>query len=376
MYDSWFRAHPQPGNIIIVNKGTPGLTNLVSDPVDFCIAQDMVAIRADVRRVYPHYLFAFLRSSAFLQQVEATTVGTTIPHLKKGDFDKLDIPLPERRTQEFIGEMYLAFSRRAALNRRTNQTLEAMAQALFKSWFVDFDPVRAKAQGRQPYGMDAETAALFPSTFVMTEGGDVPVGWRLARVADASLMNQRQLTSTNELPELEYIEISGVVKGEVRERSRFQRGTEPSRARRRPSHGDTVISTVRPERASYFLAISPPDNLVVSTGFAVLTPLGVPWSFLFTALTCRDVFETLGHLADGGAYPAVRPEVISNLPLVLPAQPVLERFHSLASQLLEETEVNRRQMDTLGALRDLLLPKLLSGELRVKNAETTIAAVV
>jgi type I restriction enzyme S subunit len=105
-YDTWFRGHPRPGDIIFVNKGTPGLVCMVPDPVDFCFAQDMVALRPNTQVVDGKYLLAALRSPHFAEQVEAFSVGTTIPHLKKSDFPKLIIPLPPRKEQEFIGNIY------------------------------------------------------------------------------------------------------------------------------------------------------------------------------------------------------------------------------------------------------------------------------
>lgn len=97
-YLTWFRGHPEPGDILFVNKATPGRVCLVPDPVDFCIAQDMVAVRADDGRIYPRFLFAALRSQVVQERIATMHVGTLIPHFKKGDFDKLLIPVPNRRT--------------------------------------------------------------------------------------------------------------------------------------------------------------------------------------------------------------------------------------------------------------------------------------
>ena len=136
-YRTWFRAHPLPGDILFVCKGSPGRTNWCPDPVDFCIAQDMVAVRANSERVAPKYLFAALRSSLVQSQIDNLHVGTMIPHFKKGDFGKLRIPVPSRGEQVEIGDFYFEISKRIALLRDTNATLEAIAQALFKSWFID-----------------------------------------------------------------------------------------------------------------------------------------------------------------------------------------------------------------------------------------------
>ena len=121
-YRSWFRGHPRPGDILFVNKATPGRVALVPDPVDFCIAQDMVAIRANEARVYPKYLFAVLRSRLVQNRIGQMHVGTLIPHFKKGDFDKLIIPFPDRDYQRFIGKMYFDLSAKIELNRQMNET--------------------------------------------------------------------------------------------------------------------------------------------------------------------------------------------------------------------------------------------------------------
>lgn len=176
-HKEWFRGHPLPGDILFVNKGTPGRVCLAPDPIDFCIAQDMVALRADNSVVSPLYLFAALRSPQVKASIENMHVGTMIPHFKKGDFDKLLIPLPSRHDQERVGDIYHDFSLAIENKRKTNETLEAMAKALLKSWFVDFDPVRAKAEGR-PTGLPVEISALFPDSFEDSELGEIPSGWQ------------------------------------------------------------------------------------------------------------------------------------------------------------------------------------------------------
>ena len=181
-YETWFRGHPRPGDIIIVNKGTPGLTAIVPDPIDFAIAQDMVAIRADEAKIYPKYLFAYMRSREFAEQVLSLHVGTLIPHLKKSHFNLLTIPVPSRAVQETVGDMFFSLSVKIELNRRMNATLEEMARALFRSWFVDFDPVKVKARGGDPsaeLGLAPEIAALFPDSFQDSLLGPIPAGWSL-----------------------------------------------------------------------------------------------------------------------------------------------------------------------------------------------------
>ena len=124
-YETWFRAHPMPGDILFVNKGTPGRVCMVPDPVDFCIAQDMIALRADDKKIYNKYLFAVLRSREIQQQIYNTNVGDVIPHFKKQFMDQLLIPVPDRKIQEKIGNLYYQLSYKVELNKKINENLAA-----------------------------------------------------------------------------------------------------------------------------------------------------------------------------------------------------------------------------------------------------------
>jgi len=149
-YDNWFRGHPESGDMIFVCKGSPGRVCWVPNPIGFCIAQDMVAIRADETKVYPKYLFALLRSENTQQKILNMHVGTLIPHFKKGDFGNLYLDVPEDMDyQKKVGDAYFDFCRKIELNRQTNQTFEHIAQAIFKSWFVDFEPTCAKITAKK-----------------------------------------------------------------------------------------------------------------------------------------------------------------------------------------------------------------------------------
>lgn len=124
-YDTWFRAHPQPGDILFVCKGTPGRVCMVPDPIDFCIAQDMVALRTDDTKIYNKYLLAVLRSRPIQEQITKTSVGDVIPHFKKQFFDQLLIPIPSTDLQKIIGDFYFDFSQKIEQNKQINNNLAA-----------------------------------------------------------------------------------------------------------------------------------------------------------------------------------------------------------------------------------------------------------
>lgn len=129
-YRTWFRGHPEPGDILFVCKGSPGRVALVPDPVSFCIAQDMVAVRADPKKVYPKYLLAALKSPIVRERVAQMHVGTMIPHFKKGDFDKLLIPVPDADSQRQIGDLFFELCEKVESNRRVIHTESQLAVAL------------------------------------------------------------------------------------------------------------------------------------------------------------------------------------------------------------------------------------------------------
>ncbi len=323
-------------------------------------------LRANTQKCDPRFLLYAIQSGTVQQEIHVNEgTGSTVSNLRIPLLEALPILHPPLAEQKAIAAVLGSLDDKIELNRRMNATLEAMARALFQSWFVDFDPVRAKLDGRTTtVDLDAATAH-FPAHFEHGEPGILPVGWNRVAVGELCAINSWTLSRNDDLEALEYIEISEVSRGDVAEISTYRRGEEPSRARRRLRHGDTVLSTVRPDRGSYFLALNPPENRVASTGFAVLTPTAVPWSFVHAAMTQPDVSEYLGQMADGGAYPAVRPEIIGAIRVAVPPEPkILEGFHRICACLYEQAEANRIQTRILAALRDTLLPKLLSGELR------------
>jgi len=368
-YDNWFRAHPKPGDIIFVLKGAPGRCALVPDPVDFCIAQDMVAVRADREKIDPKYLFAALRSPLLQDSIDRMHVGTMIPHFKKGDFNKLLIPIPDRRIQEFIGSVYMALVDKIELNRRMNETLEAMARAIFRDWFVEFGPTRAKTEGRAPY-LTPDIWSLFPDRL---DGEGMPVGWTFGSLADFASLNPESWSRANYPDTVEYVDLSNTKWGTIETVTPFTSAAAPSRAQRILRQGDTIVGTVRPGNGSY--AFVSQQGLTGSTGFAVLRPSRKIFrEVVYLSATSKDNIDRLSHLADGGAYPAVRPELVAATPLINAPSVVFSEFSATVSSLIDRVEANKQENRTLAATRDLLLPKLMSGEIRVRDAEKAVEA--
>lgn len=329
------------------------------------VTQDTVKLTFVRSDVPSGYLYWLMRTPNYREYCRAHAIGTTNLSIAREDFLAFPVPQPKARELALV-ETLDALDDKIELNRRMNATLEAMARAMFQSWFVDFDPVRAQIDGRTPAALDPAVVELFPSHFTHSTHHMLPSGWRHAAIEEVCAINTWTLGKNDDLKTLEYVEISEVSRGDIANIAAYARGEEPSRARRRLRHGDTALSTVRPDRGSYFLALNPPHNRIVSTGFAVITPTKAPWSFIHAALTQPEVSDHLGQMADGGAYPAVRPEIVGAIKIALPNEPkVLDVFHRVCAPLFEQAEANRHQSRTLATLRDTLIPKLMSGNVRI-----------
>jgi type I restriction enzyme S subunit len=317
-------------------------------------------------------LYAYL-GPEFQEMLRSRTVhGSTVDRIPLIDMPTFPIRIPATiEEQRAIAHILGTLDDKIELNRRMSETLEAMARALFKSWFVDFDPVRAKAEGRDP-GLPQPLADLFPARLVDSELGEIPEGWEVRTLADLSILNPEVWTKETRPAELSYVDLSNTKWGRIEAVTSYQITEAPSRAQRVLRPADTIIGTVRPGNGSY--AFISQAGLTGSTGFAVLRPQTAQYAeFVYLAATGADNIDTLAHLADGAAYPAVRPEIIAATPIVRANDEVFGRFSRVAGPFLARIARADRESRSLAALRDTLLPKLISGELRIFEADTILA---
>lgn len=383
-YRSWFRGHPMPGDILFVCKGSPGRTNWVPDPVDFCIAQDMVSVRANPEKIYSKYLFAALRSSVVQTQIDNMHVGTMIPHFKKGDFSKLNIPVPSRDAQRVIGDFYFTLSERIALLRETNATLEAMAQALFKSWFVDFDPVHANA-GTSAATLPADLQALFPSTFTDTPQGLVPEGWNVIPLGGVATVVKGKSYTSKELAD-NHTTALVTLKSFARGGGFRMDGFKPYSGKFKPEQvveaGDLIVAYTDVTQAAELIGkpalvveVAEYDTLVASLDVGIVRPKtdAVSRQFLY-GLFCTEQFQahTYAHTS-GTTVLHLAKDAVASYEFACPSKTVIDAFSAIADSMAERKQVNADQISTLATLRDTLLPRLISGQLRLPDAVAALA---
>jgi len=177
-------------------------------------------------------------------------VGSANPTLNRNHVHPIEIRWPPLPQQIAIVRILGTLDDKIELNQQMNETLEGIARALFKAWFVDFDPVRAKIEGHESV-FPKSIADLFPDSLQDSEIGEIPARWRVGSIESIAEINALTLSRTDPLDVIHYVEISEVMHGDIGHIVRYERGSEPSRARRRLRHGDTVLSTVRPDRGAH-----------------------------------------------------------------------------------------------------------------------------
>ena len=299
--------------------------------------------------------------------------GSPIPSTTRAAVHPRQLSVPPLPEQRAIAHVLGTLDDKIELNRRMNETLEAMARALFKSWFVDFDPVRAKMEGRDT-GLPPDIADLFPDRLVDSEMGELPKGWRRKTLAELASLNPESWSNRRAPDRIRYVDLANTKWGSINDVQEFTWEHAPSRGRRVLHRGDTIVGTVRPRNGSF--ALIDRDGLTGSTAFAVLRPAApTERELVWCAATSENAIERLAHLADGGAYPAVRPQAVLDTTVALSDAWVRLAFSSLAAPLVNRMGSTQRESRTLAALRDTLLPKLISGEIRLDQAASIIAEV-
>ena len=277
-------------------------------------------------------------------------------------------PPDERRAAACV---LSALDDRITLLRETNATLEAIAQALFKSWFVDFDPVRAKMEGRAPEGMDDATAALFPDALEETELGPVPRGWKTGTLGDVAQTARRQLQVSDLNADLNYVGLEHVPRKSL-SLTEWGNAEGLESAKAAFAEGDILFGRLRP----YFhKVVVAPFSGVCSTDILVCQPIRPEYSGVVTMhLFSEALIQYADRLSNGAKMPRVSWKDLAVYPISVPPPQVAEAYNKSLQSLMDRMKANIHQAQTLATLRDTLLPRLISGQLRVPEAsEATLA---
>lgn len=298
--------------------------------------------KADVR--YVKYCL-----DAFRAHMEQISKGTTQDNLSMDKLLKLKFWFPDIDIQQKIAGVLTTYDDLIANNQRRIALLESMAEEIYREWFVRM---------RFPGHLEASTVK------------GLPVGWTLKRLSDVASINAHSIRRGAEPEFIAYLDISAVGTNNFNEPVRMKFTDAPGRARRLALDGDMIWSSVRPGNKTYCLLLNLPDDLVVSTGFAVISPKpGMPFSYLSKAVTTQEFTDQMVTLAKGAAYPATSFDDFAKAQIVWPTDKLLADFHGRTAPMLQQVALLRDQSFLLAKQRDAILPRLISGKLRVDQLD-------
>jgi type I restriction enzyme, S subunit len=336
------------------------------------VNQHVSIIRANVDILDPGYLLSYLTHPQIKYYMESFNAGGSRRALTKGHIESFLIPLPPIEEQRAIARILGSLDDKIELNRRMNETMEAMARAIFKSWFVDFDPVRAKAEGREPAGMDAETAALFPDSFEETELGMMPKGWRVGSF-DETIELIGGGTPKTSVPEYWNGDIPWFSIADAPENSDVfvidtekkitKRGLEESSTRLLPI-GTTIVTARGTVGKCALVGVPMAMN---QSCYGIRGKPGIGEYFTYFAL--RNLVSELKRSTHGSVFDTITGDTFRMVKCVVIPNEVTNIFHRAIITFMTKILLNLMEINTLIKIRDILLPNLISGKCRLNLGE-------
>lgn len=360
-------ANAFPEDLVFTYIGTIGQVGIIPKNASYpryVISQNLMKLTCDLEKVDPMFVFYYFRSHKGQHSLLLTASSTGVPviHRPLTSLRTIRIPLPPLCEQQAIVHILGTLDDKIELNRQMNETLEALARAIFKSWFVDFDPVRAKMEGREPYGMDAETAVLFPDSFKDSVLGEIPKGWQVKMLTDViSIHDSKRIP----LSSLERAQRSGPY----------------------PYYGAaSVLDFVDNYLFEGIYILMGEDGSVIDVedhpviqyvwgkfwvnnhAHVLQGQKGVSTEHIMLFL--RQV--NLRPYVTGAVQPKLNQANMTRIPFLLPSIEICKQFEQILTGIYEMYRSNCNQISTLTTVRDTLIPKLLSGEIKLKDAEKVV----
>lgn len=332
-----------------------------------------------------YYLFYWFMLAGRAGWLEPFFTGTTIKHLTGKALNELKVPLPPIEDQRAIAHILGTLDDKIELNRRTNETLEQMGHALFKAWFVDFEPVRAKMEGRWLRGqtlpgLPAHLYDLFPDRLVESELGEIPEGWCHSTIGEEVTVCGGSTPSTKEA---EFWEGGHHCWATPKDLSALKFPVLLDTDRKITDAGLAKISSGLLPVGTVLLSSRAPIGYLaiaevptaINQGFIAMKCDGVLPN-VFVLLWCRESMDAIVGNANGSTFQEISKSNFRPIPVVVPSEPVLASFRKLADSFYQQLVDNERESHSLAQLRDTLLPKLISGEIRVPVAERIAGVAV
>ena len=350
VFKKWTRrVLPRRNDIVLTREAPLGEVGLLRSDEKVFLGQRTILYRANPRKLNQQFLYYSMLSTYVQGQIKGQGSGATVEHLRVPDAEKLAIPVPPLEVQKKIAAILLAYDELIEINQRRIALLEKMAEEIYREWFVRL---------------------RFPGHEQVRKIKGVPEGWCGAELKELASINPSSISRQGDPESILYVDISSVGINRIDDVTPYTSANAPGRARRRVKHGDVIWSSVRPANRAYCLIYEPPENLIVSTGFAVIRPnSATPFTFLFFAVTSNSFIDQMTTVAKGAAYPATSFDDFEKAKLLVPTECLLRCFHEKTEPMFRQKHFLQQQSEWLRKTRDLLLPRLISGKLSVEHLD-------
>jgi len=377
-YAAWMtRGYPEVGDIVLTTEAPLGeVAQIKYLPV--ALAQRIVTLRGKEGILDNNYLLYLLQSSQMQEKLIGRSTGTTVVGIKQSELRKVEVTLPPMDEQRAIAHILSTIDDKIELNRQTNKTLEEMAHSLFKAWFVDFEPVRAKMngswiRGQSLPGLPAHFYDLFPNNLVKSEWGDIPEGWNYSTIGEQVTVCGGSTPSTKKA---EFWENGNHCWATPKDLSPLKFPILLNTNRKITDSGLAKISSGLLPIGTVLLSSRAPIGYLaiaevptaINQGFIAMKCDGYLPN-VFVLLWCRENMDAIISNANGSTFQEISKSNFRPIPVIVPPQPILDNFKSLSNSFYQLLVENEKESHYLSQLRDTLLPKLISGELRIENAK-------
>ncbi|MFM5840690.1 restriction endonuclease subunit S [Aeromonas rivipollensis] len=376
------------GDLVFTCWGTINQVGLIDDTATYqkyLISNKQMKLTVDRTKADPRFVYYVFSGPTKQSEIIENGIGSSVPGFNLGQLRKHSFRLPPLEEQQAIADLLDIFSNRIALLRETNATLEAIAQALFKSWFVDFDPVHARARGEEPIGLSPEVAALFPASFEESALGMIPEGWLPTMLGDVCKFQKgcsyKGAGLSNDSGA--YMFNLGCFNGpRIFAFENIKRYTGDYKPRHEVVAGDLIVANTDMTQMRDILG----RPLIVPSGyekafishhvfrveFPRLEEQKLLRNFLFFAFGLPEFRERAVGFATGTTVLGLPKDALDGYQMVVPAKEVLAAFNKVCEPILAKIEANHHKAQILATLRDTLLPRLISGQLQLPKAEDVL----
>lgn len=361
IYMKWMKKEVKKGDILLTSEAPLGETYYWDSEEKIVLSQRIYGIRANENIIKSRYLFAYMQSRNFSHELTSRESGTTVTGIRQSELEKVKIKIPVLSIQKYIGDTIFNLNQKIQVNSEIINTLEKISQTLFKHWFIDFEFPNEEGKPYKSSGGEMEESEL----------GEIPKAWEIYNVNEFAKSISNSINK-KEKQYAKFLNTSDVLDGEIADVDFLPTKNMPGQAKKLIEQNDILYSEIRPKNKRYaYIQIENADDYVVSTKLMVLrTNEEILSSKLFYIwLTMQSTINELNQIAESrsGTFPQITFSILSKFKLALPPKNLMDALTATVTPLLNEIYELRSENKKLVELRDILLPKLLSGEIEIPD---------